>query len=101
MLDYSGRKQQTRVDVSRRKFSSFEIMHQLITNLPEPRGIFRRTLTECFASNPDSFRLVAALMALYLHVGPFSREVIAHIEKLRAALEPPAIEASVERASAT
>jgi hypothetical protein len=52
-------------------------------------------------SNPDSIRWVAALMALYLHVGPFSREVIAHIEKLMAAPEPVAIEprASVERAS--
>lgn len=101
MLDYSSRKQQTRAQHSRRRFSSFEMMHRIITNLPEPREIFRRTLTQCFLSNPDSIRWVAALMALYLHVGPFSREVIAHIEKLIAAPEPVAIEphTSVERAS--
>jgi hypothetical protein len=40
-------------------------------------------------------------MALYLHVGPFSRDVIARIEKIMATLEPQAIEprAPVERAS--
>jgi len=40
-------------------------------------------------------------MALYLHVGPFSRDVIARIENIMATLEPLAIEprAPVEPAS--
>ena len=63
-----------------------------MTNLPEPRDIFRRTLTECIASNPDSIRWIVGLMALYLHVGPFSRDVIARIEIMMAALEPVAID---------
>ncbi len=43
------------------------------------------------SNNPDSIRWIVALMALYLHVGPFSREVIAHIEKMMAAIEPVVI----------
>ena len=45
-----------------------------LQNLPEPRGIFRRTLTQCMSSNPVSTRWIVALMALYLHLGPFSRD---------------------------
>jgi radical SAM superfamily enzyme YgiQ (UPF0313 family) len=101
MLDKSGRKQQTRALHSRRKLGSLEMLHRIMTNLPEPREIFRNTLSQCISGNPDSIRWVVALMALYLHVGPFSRDVIARIEKIMATLEPQAIEprAPVERAS--
>jgi hypothetical protein len=53
------------------------------------------------SGNPDSIRWLVALMALYLHVGPFSRDVIARIENIMATLEPLAIEprAPVEPAS--
>ncbi len=92
MLDYSSRKQRMRAQHSRRRFGSLEMLHRIISNLPEPRELFRRTLTQCVASNPDSARWVVALMALYLHVGPFSRVVIARIENMMAALEPVVIE---------
>ena len=68
------------------------MMHRIVTNMPEPRDIFRRTLTQCMASNPDSIRWIVALMALYLHVGPFSRDVIAQIDSIMTGLEPLAIE---------
>jgi hypothetical protein len=76
-------------------------LHRIMTNLPEPREIFRNTLSQCISGNPDSIRWVVALMALYLHVGPFSRDVIARIENIMATLEPLAIEprAPVEPAS--
>jgi radical SAM superfamily enzyme YgiQ (UPF0313 family) len=101
MLDNSGRKQQTHATHSRRKLGSLEMLHRIMTNLPEPRETFRNTLRQCISSNPDSIRWVVALMALYLHVGPFSRDVIARIEKIMSTLEPLAIEprAPVERAS--
>jgi radical SAM superfamily enzyme YgiQ (UPF0313 family) len=92
MLDYSSRKQRMRAQHSRRRFGSLEMLHRIISNLPEPRELFRRTLTQCVASNPDSARWVVALMALYLHVGPFSRVVIARIENMMAALDPVVIE---------
>jgi radical SAM superfamily enzyme YgiQ (UPF0313 family) len=101
LLDNSGRKQQTRAAHSRRKLGSLEMLHRIMTNLPEPREVFRGTLSQCMSSNPDSIRWVVALMALYLHVGPFSRDVIARIENIIATLEPVVIEprAPVERAS--
>jgi hypothetical protein len=44
------------------------------------------------AGNPESIRWIVALFALYMHVGPFSRDVITRIEDMIAALAPPAIE---------
>jgi radical SAM superfamily enzyme YgiQ (UPF0313 family) len=100
LLDNSGRRQQTRAQHSRRKFGSFDMMHRIMTSLPEPRDVFRRALSQCMSSNPDSIRWVVALMALYLHVGPFSREVIARLETMIAALEPAAEPpVQIERAS--
>ncbi|MGO9698833.1 MAG: B12-binding domain-containing radical SAM protein [Xanthobacteraceae bacterium] len=88
MLDNSGRKQQTRAQHSRRRFSRLQMLHRVISNLPEPRELFRRTLTQCFASNTDSTSRIVLLMALYLDVGQFSRDVTARLETMIAALEP-------------
>ncbi|MGA3309240.1 MAG: radical SAM protein [Xanthobacteraceae bacterium] len=92
MLDHSSRKQRTGAQHSRRGLGNLEVLHRVITNLPEPRDLFRRTLTECISSNPASTRWIVVQMALYLHVGPFSREVIAHLETMIAALEPAVVE---------
>ncbi len=98
MLDNSGRKQQrTRAEHSRHKLGSLEIVHRIMTNLPEPRDMFRRTLTQCMASNPASIRWIVAMMALYLHVGPYSRDVIGRIEAMATTLEPAAEHAMAER----
>jgi radical SAM superfamily enzyme YgiQ (UPF0313 family) len=99
-LDNSGRAKETRAQHSRRRFGSLDMLHRIMTSLPEPRDIFRHTLSQCMSSNPDSIRWVVALMALYLHVGPFSREVIAKLETMIAALEPAAEPlVQIERAS--
>src|SRR3984885_4604803 len=99
-LDNSGRTKETRAQHSRHRFGSLDMMHRIMTSLPEPRDIFRHTLSQCMSSNPDSIRWVVALMALYLHVGPFSREVIAKLETMIAALEPAATPlVRIERAS--
>ena len=81
MLDNSGRRRQTRASDSRRGFSATEMLHRIISNLPEPRDIFQRSFTHCISTNPRSARWLVALMALYLHLGPFSRYVIEQIEK--------------------
>jgi len=102
MLGNSGRKQQTRAQHSRRKLGRLELLHRVMSNLPEPHDLFRRTLTECLVSNPDSTSRIVLLMALYLDVGLFSRDVIVRIESMMAALEPLTLKppAPVERASA-
>ena len=101
MLNNRGRKHQTRAAHSRRGHGSLEILYRILTNLPEPREVFRTTLNQCMSDNPDSIRWIVALMALYLHIGPFSRDVIARIRNIRAAPEPVSIEprAPVKRAT--
>jgi hypothetical protein len=92
ILDNSGRKQQTRAAHSRRRHGSLEMLHRIMTSLPEPRDVFRSTLSQCMSENPGSIRWVVALMALYLHLGPFSRDVMARIQAIMAAVEPAVVE---------
>jgi Domain of unknown function (DUF4070) len=90
LLDNSSRKHPKRTQHSRRGLGHLEMLHRVISNLPEPRDLFRRTLSQCFASNPESTSRIVLLMALYLDVGLFSRDVIARTESMIAALEPAA-----------
>ena len=62
--------------------SSIEMIHRLVSNLPEPRDLFRSTLNQCITSNPKSARWIVAILALYLHLGPFSRVVMTRIDEL-------------------
>jgi len=87
MLDNSGRRRRTRASDSRHGFSGADMVHRLLSNLPEPRDIFSRTFAHCVSSNPRSARWIVALMALYLHLGPYSRYVIGQIERRLAALD--------------
>ncbi len=80
LLDNSRRKRQTRATDARRKHSGTDMLYRLLANVPEPRDVFRQTLSHCLSTNPRSARWLMALMALYLHLGPFSRYVIEQIE---------------------
>jgi hypothetical protein len=51
------------------------------------RGEFWRTLWHVLRKNPKSVRYATSLMALYLHFGPFSKEVAGRIRKGIAAEE--------------
>ena len=103
MLDSSSPRHQARAQHSRRNYSGFEILHRIISNLPEPRDLFRGTLSRCMSSNPDATRRIVLLMALYLDVGAFSRDVVARLENMIAALGPVGSEPrpSVKRVRAT
>jgi len=87
LLNNSNRKRQTRTGDTRHKFSSLEMLHRLISNLPEPRDVFRQLLTDCMATNPKSTRYIVTLLAFYLHLGPFSRYVIGQIDDKIEAIE--------------
>jgi radical SAM superfamily enzyme YgiQ (UPF0313 family) len=89
LLHNSSRKQSARKQDSRRGLSRLEILHRVIANLPEPRDLFRHILAECFASNPEAMSRIVLLMALYLDVGSFSRNVIARTEGMITALNSP------------
>ncbi len=81
LLDNSNRGQQTSAANTRHKYSGFEMLHRLITSLPEPRDLFRETISQCASSNPKSARYIVTLLALYLHLGPFSKYVIEQLER--------------------
>jgi radical SAM superfamily enzyme YgiQ (UPF0313 family) len=74
----------------RRKLSGIDILYRLIANAPEPRELFRKTLSHCLAANPRAARSIVGQMALYLHVGPFSRFVMREIELKIEALDAEA-----------
>jgi radical SAM superfamily enzyme YgiQ (UPF0313 family) len=79
LLDNSHRNRKTTASESRHRFGAADIVTRIITKLPEPREIFWPALTKCISSNPQSARWIVALLALYLHLGPFSRYVIGKI----------------------
>ena len=94
LLDNSGRKQQTRAEYAQSRDGGLEVTRRILANMPAPRDMFRRTLMRCLSANPASIRSILGQMALYAHVGPFSRDVIGRLETMIAALEP-AVEPAV------
>lgn len=99
MLKRPERVRQTKASDARHNVSGSDMVHRIISNLPEPREIFWPTFSNCVSSNPRSARWIVALIALYLHLGPFSRVVIEQLEKKIDGLEFDAVtmRASAER----
>jgi radical SAM superfamily enzyme YgiQ (UPF0313 family) len=81
LLDNSHRVRRTRAADSRQRFGASELIGRIISKLPEPREIFWPTFSKCISGNPDSARWIVALIALYLHLGPFSRYVVGKIDE--------------------
>ena len=66
---------------------SLEMVHKIISRLPEAREPFWRTFVKCGKSNPAAVRYIVMLMAFYLHLGPFAKKVIAAIDARLAELD--------------
>jgi hypothetical protein len=71
----------------RSRISILELMHRVVTTLPETREPFWRAFAACARDNVSAARIIVAFMVLYLHLGPFSRLVIAAIDRRIAALD--------------
>src|SRR5436190_6061051 len=99
LLDRSGRARHFPQGDNRGKVNALETIHRVVTEIPQAREVFWRTFMNCAKSNPASVRIVVALAALYLHLGPFSRQVIAEIDRRIAALdgETPALPRVMQR----
>ena len=65
----------------KRKVGSTEALHRIVNTLPEAKEIFWKTFTYCAATNPNALRFIVVLMAMYLHLGPFSRKAMASIDR--------------------
>lgn len=87
MLDRSGRPRNLPEGDRRRMLASIETLHRILGQAPEAREAFWNTFTHCAQSNPAALRYVVMLMALYLHLGPFSRQVIGKIDRRIAELD--------------
>jgi hypothetical protein len=66
---------------------AMELVHRIVSALPETREPFWRVFITCARENPNATRIIVGLMALYLHLGPFSRRVIAEIDRRIAATQ--------------
>ncbi len=81
LLDNSRRTRRTAATDSRQRYDASKIVSRIIARLPEPREIFWPTLSKCVSDNPQSARWLVALIALYLHLGPFSQYVVRKIDE--------------------
>jgi hypothetical protein len=70
---------------------TLETIHRIVNQLPEARAPLWDAFTHVARSNPAALRFIVQLMAVYLHVGPFSRKVMADIDRQIAEADVPAL----------
>ncbi|MDX6573822.1 MAG: hypothetical protein QOC86_2978, partial [Gaiellales bacterium] len=81
MLDRSKSRKDAPVGDAKLKFGTFETIHSIMTRLPEAREPLWDAFKYCSKTNPAALRFIISLMSIYLHVGPFSRKVMADIDR--------------------
>ena len=86
MLDRSSQRRDLPAGDIRSKVGALEIVHRVVTALPETRDPFGRTFLNCAKKDSSSARIAVALIAAYAHLGPFSRRVVEAIDDRLAAL---------------
>jgi hypothetical protein len=87
MLDRSDRRRELRDGDVRKRLGGIDSIHKIMRALPEVREPFWKTFVEVAKTNPGALRYVVMLMALYLHLGPFSKRVISEIDRRIAELD--------------
>jgi radical SAM superfamily enzyme YgiQ (UPF0313 family) len=75
---------------ARRRVGASDTLARIVSAIPEAREPFWRTFITCARENPAALRYIVMLMTLYLHLGPFSRQVIAALDRRIAALDAAA-----------
>jgi len=80
MLDRSDRRRELPDGDPRKRLGGIDSMHRIMRALPEVREPFWKTFVEVAKTNPAALRYVVMLLALYLHLGPFSKHVIGEID---------------------
>ena len=99
MLDRSDRRRELPDGDVRKRIGGIDSVHQIMRAVPEVREPFWKTFVEVAKTNPGALRYIVMLMALYMHLGPFSRRVIGEIDRRMAELDamPPAMTVGAER----
>jgi Domain of unknown function (DUF4070) len=81
MLDRSDWRRDLPDGDMRKRLGGIESVHKVMRVLPEVREPFWKTFVEVAKTNPGALRYIVMLMALYLHLGPFSKRVISDIDR--------------------
>ena len=81
LLGRSNRNRRASADDSRSRIDALGIVHRILSNLPQGQTVFKQTIIRCASTNPQWARTIVMLTAFYLHLGPFSRQVIRRIEQ--------------------
>ena len=87
MLDRSDRRRDLPDGDVRKRLGGIDSVHKIMRALPEVREPFWKTFVEVAKTNPGALRYVVMLMALYMHLGPFSKRVIGEIDRRIAELD--------------
>ncbi|HVY00110.1 MAG TPA: B12-binding domain-containing radical SAM protein [Pseudorhodoplanes sp.] len=98
MLDRSGRPRELPQGDVRRDVGTAEALQKIFARMPHLRETFWSTFIHCAKTNPSATRYAVFLMAMFLHLGPYSRYVIQNLDKRLAALDAGAERASPEQA---
>jgi hypothetical protein len=89
LLDRSKSRPNPPVGDIKMNAANIETIHRIVTRLPEAREALWDAFKYCARVNPAALRLIMGLMAIYLHVGPFSRKVMASIDRQIADTDMP------------
>ncbi|HEX3503946.1 MAG TPA: B12-binding domain-containing radical SAM protein [Xanthobacteraceae bacterium] len=82
MLDRSDRPNKNKLAQGdmRASFSDLEKVHRIMSGLPE-RDVFWKVFTNCVKTNPSVVPSVLLLMAVFLHLRPYSQHIIRSIDE--------------------
>ncbi|HVZ50737.1 MAG TPA: B12-binding domain-containing radical SAM protein [Pseudolabrys sp.] len=86
MLDRSGRPELA-TDDRRKTLASLTTVHRILDAIPGGRAAFWDTFLNCVSKNPAALQPIVFLIAMYAHLGPFSRKAIAEIDRRLATLD--------------
>jgi hypothetical protein len=81
LLGSTNPNRRTHTSDSSVRLDGLGIVHRILSNLPGAQDVFKQTIIQCASTNPRWARTIVMLAAFYLHLGPFSRQVIHQIEQ--------------------
>jgi radical SAM superfamily enzyme YgiQ (UPF0313 family) len=87
MLDRSGHRNTLADGDIRKSHGGIDMLYGIINKLPHARESLWKTFVEVGKTNPAALRYIVILMAFYLHLGPFSRQVIDQLDERIAELD--------------
>jgi radical SAM superfamily enzyme YgiQ (UPF0313 family) len=81
LLGSSNPNRRPRVHGAGTILGGFGIVRRILSDLQDGQDEFRKAITSCASAQPQWAPTIVKLTAFYLHLGPFSREVIRQIDR--------------------